>query len=76
MSLARGQLEIEFNVEWVPVRAAAKTLMVSRQRVEQLCESGVLECMVYEGTRLVSIRSVAARAEARRRSAVRDGARR
>lgn len=49
------------DIKWIPVRAAAKMLRVSRQRIAQLCNRGFLNSLVYESTRLVSLRSVEAR---------------
>ena len=46
------------EIKWIPVRAAAKMLKVSRQRVHRLCKIGALVSIVYESTRLVSLRSV------------------
>jgi len=49
------------DIKWIPVRAAAKMLRVSRQRVAYLCKIGTLVSVVYESTRLVSLRSVEVR---------------
>jgi hypothetical protein len=46
------------DVKWIPVRAAAKLLQVSRQRVARLCKTGGLLSVNYDGTVLVSLRSV------------------
>lgn len=51
----------EQGVKWIPVRAAAKMLKVSRQRVGMLCRTGVLRSELIESTRLVSLRSVVER---------------
>jgi len=46
------------DVKWIPVRAAAKLLNVSRQAVARQCRTGGLVSVLYEHTRLVSLRSV------------------
>jgi hypothetical protein len=53
----------EQEVKWIPVRAAAKMLKCSRQRVGYLCRTGVLRSELIESTRLVSLRSVMERVE-------------
>jgi len=53
----------ESEVKWIPVRAAARMLKCSRQRVSRLCRTGVLRSVQVESTRLVSLRSVADRVE-------------
>jgi len=55
----------EIDVRWIPVKAAADLLEVSRQRVDQLCREGVLVSIKYAGTNLVSVRSCDARKRAR-----------
>ena len=61
MRLNDGSLAYDGEIKWIPVRAAAKMLSVSRQRVAKLCKTGALVSVVMESTRLVSQRSVANR---------------
>lgn len=61
------------DVKWIPVRSAAKLLGVSRQRVSRLCREGSLVSVLYDGTRLVSQKSVEVRIAARRLLDVRRG---
>ena len=49
------------EVKWIPVSAARKMLGVSRQRVYQLIEHGVLLSMKVDNTILVSHKSVVSR---------------
>jgi hypothetical protein len=58
MSSAKSLGGYDGDIKWIPVRAAAKILQVSRQRVSYLCRSGALVSVIYESTRLVSLRSV------------------
>jgi len=51
----------DVGIQWIPVRAAAKMLKVSRQRVHRLCRVGELTSRNMEGTVLVSLRSVHSR---------------
>lgn len=52
------------DVRWIPVRAAARMLGCSRQRVHKLCQYGQLACLKIEGTVLVSLEAVQARVKA------------
>lgn len=58
MTRVYGTVGYDGEVKWIPVRAAAKLLGVSRQRVARLCKVGGLVSVSMEGTRLVSLRSV------------------
>jgi hypothetical protein len=49
------------EVKWIPVSAAGKMLGVSRQRVYQLIDQGVLLSMKVDKTVLVSHKSVVTR---------------
>lgn len=51
----------EVDLRWIPVSAAAKLLLVSRQRVYQLIDAGALVAQSVDGTVLVSQRSIEAR---------------
>ena len=61
MKSTHGSGGYDGEVKWIPVRAAAKMLKVSRQRVARLCKTGGLVSVVMESTRLVSLRSVSNR---------------
>jgi len=61
MSSTRSLGGYDGDIKWIPVRAAAKMLGVSRQRVAHLCKIGLLVSVIYESTRLVSLRSVEVR---------------
>jgi len=61
MSSTRSLGGYDGDIKWIPVRAAAKMLGVSRQRVAYLCKIGLLVSVIYESTRLVSLRSVEVR---------------
>lgn len=65
----------ESEVKWIPVRAAAKMLKCSRQRVHSLCRRGVLRSELIECTMLVSLRSVSERVELLSRGGVARGTR-
>ena len=52
---------MEHLVQWIPVRAAAKALCCSRQRIHRLIKRGHLSCVNYQGTVLVSMASIKAR---------------
>jgi len=52
---------VEWQCSWLPTRAAAEMLNVSRQRVYQLLKAGALVGMVVAGTWMISARSVDAR---------------
>jgi hypothetical protein len=58
------------DVKWIPVRAAAKILGVSRQRVQKLCRTDQLVSIVIESTRLVSLRTVEMRRDNKRKEVV------
>lgn len=58
-----GTLKFDFETSWVSVAAAAKELLVSRQRVYQLIKSGGVNGRRSGRTWLVSHRSVTARVE-------------
>lgn len=49
------------GVTWVPVRTAASILEVTRQRVYQLCAEGKLTAQSFDGTTLISMRSIEGR---------------
>ena len=56
------------EVKWIPVRAAARMLGVSRQQINKLRRTGKLVTLKYDSTVLVSLRSVEIRkAELERR---------
>jgi len=61
MSSTRISAGYDGDVKWIPVRAAARILGVSRQRVSRLCRTGQLVSVVMESTRLVSLRTVESR---------------
>lgn len=52
------------EIRWIPVRAAAKMLGVSRQRCAKLCRIGSLVSQQVDSTVLVEIESVRARVKA------------
>jgi hypothetical protein len=54
----KGGRTYDGDIKWVPVRAASKILELSRQRVSYLCKIGALVSVLYDGTRLVSLRSI------------------
>lgn len=56
-----GTLKYDGDIRWIPVRAAAAALRVSRQRVYQLIDQGAVVSMTVNGTVLVSQRSVEGR---------------
>ena len=58
MSSTRILSGYDGDVKWIPVRAAAKMLGVSRQRIQRLCKTDQLVSIVIESTRLVSLRTV------------------
>ena len=49
------------GVRWVPTAVARRQLGVSRQRIYQLVQSGVLASCRVDGTLMISARSVADR---------------
>jgi hypothetical protein len=65
-----------YEVNWIPVRAAAKMLKVSRQRVHELCRRGDLRSEMVEHTLLVSLRSVVERVERLAKGGLSGGTRR
>ena len=58
VSSTRILIGYDGDVKWIPVRSAAKMLKVSRQRVAFMCKTGALVSVIYDSTRLVSLRSV------------------
>jgi hypothetical protein len=50
-------MAIDYDVKWVPVRTAAKSLGVSMARVYQLIKAGELQSRKVDLTVLVSLRS-------------------
>ena len=46
------------GLDWIPVSQAAKILRVTRQRIHQLIDQGVLDVLVINHTTLVSAKDV------------------
>lgn len=60
--MSNGSVQSLAGIDWIPVRSAAKTLDVSRQRIYNLCNEGKLVSIKIEGVLLVSVASVNDRA--------------